>query len=81
MRKNILQRICELESVDISKTKLHMGIDDELGEPENFAAQVERVPETRLFTLLCSQGPEGLQLEGLSENNLSTYLTGFRFML
>ena len=33
MRKDVLQRICELESIDISKAELHMSIDNELGEP------------------------------------------------
>ena len=81
MRKDVLQRIRELESVDISKTKLHVSIDDELGEPENLATQVECVSETRLLTFLCSQGPKELRLEGPLENNLSTYLTGFKFIL
>ena len=60
MRKDVLQRICELESIDISKTKLHMSIDDELGESKNLATQVKGVSETRLLTLLCSQGPREL---------------------
>ena len=60
MRKNVLQRICELESVDISKTKLNMSIDNELGKPKNLATQVERVSETRLFTFLRSQSPKEL---------------------
>ena len=67
MRKDVLQRICKLESIDISKTELHMSIDDELGEPRNLAAQVKCVSETRLLTFLCSQGPKALRLEGLLE--------------
>lgn len=69
MRKNKLQRICELESIDISKTEMHMSIDDELGESKDFATQVEFVSKTGLLTLLCSQGPKILRLEGLLEIN------------
>jgi hypothetical protein len=83
MRKNILQRICELESIDISKTvsELHMSVDDEFDEPRNLATQVKCVSEMKLLTFLCSQGPKVLRLEGLLETNLWTYLTGFRFIL
>jgi len=58
MRKNILQRICELESIDVSETELHMSVDDELGEPKNLATQLKCISETRLLTFLCSQGPK-----------------------
>ena len=70
MREDILQRICELESIDISKTELHMSIDDELSEPKNFATQVKCVSKTRLLTFLCGQGPKVLRLEGLLETTL-----------
>ena len=81
MRKDVLQRICKLESIDISKTELHMSIDNELGEPKNLSTQVKRVSETRLLTLLCSQGPKVLRLKGAFGNKYLTYLTGFRFIL
>jgi hypothetical protein len=67
MRKDILQRICQPESVDISQMELHVSVDDELG---NLATQVKCVSETRLLTFLCSQGPKELQLEGLLETKL-----------
>ena len=67
MREDILQRICELERIDISKTKLHMSIDDELGKPKNLATQVKCISETRLLTLFCGQGPKEPRLEGLLE--------------
>ena len=67
MREDILQRICELESIDISKTELHMSIDDELSEPKNLATQMKCISETRLLTFLCSQGPKIQQLERLLE--------------
>lgn len=70
MRKDVLQRIFELESIDISKTELHISIHNELGEPKNLAAQVKRVSETRLLTLLCSQGPKVLRLKKALEINL-----------
>ena len=70
MREDILQRICELESIDISKTELHMSIDDKLGEPKNLATQVKCVSETRLLTFLCSQGPKVLRLEPSLKRNL-----------
>jgi hypothetical protein len=70
MRKYVLQRICELESIDISKTELYMSIDDELSEPKNLATQMKCVSETRLLTFLCSQCPKVLRLERLLETNL-----------
>jgi len=58
MCKDILQRICEPESIDIPKTELHMSVNDELGEPKNLATQVKCVFETRILTFLCSHGPK-----------------------
>ena len=36
MRKDILQRVGELEGVDVAQTVLHVSVDDELGETKNF---------------------------------------------
>jgi hypothetical protein len=66
VREDVLQRISELESVDISKTKLHMSVDNEFSEPKNLATQVKCVSETRLLTFLCGQSPKKLRLERVS---------------
>ena len=67
MRKNVLQRMCIEERINLSKTKVDMSIDDKFGKPKNLETQVKFVSETRLLTLLCSQGPKGLRSEGLLE--------------
>ena len=36
MREDILQRVGELEGVDVAQTVLHVSVDDELGETKNF---------------------------------------------
>lgn len=58
MCKDVLKGIGELERVNVSKTELDMGVDDKLGEAQNFSAQVEGISETRLFTFLRGEGPE-----------------------
>ena len=60
MRKDVLQCIRELESVDVSETVLDVGIDDELRETENFATQVESISEARLLALLRGESFDGL---------------------
>jgi hypothetical protein len=57
MRENILKGIRELEGVNVTKTVLDMGINDELRQAKNFSTQVERIPKARLLSLLRSQGP------------------------
>lgn len=44
--EGVLQSVGELEGVDVAKTVLDVGIDDELGEAEDFTTQVECVSES-----------------------------------
>ena len=45
VREDVLQGVGELERVDIAEAVLDMRVDDELGEAQDFAAQVEGVSE------------------------------------
>jgi hypothetical protein len=62
MCEDVLQCVRKLESIHVSETKLNMGIHDKLGESQNFAAQVEGIPETRLFPLLGRERLHRLQV-------------------
>ena len=42
---------------------LHVGVNDELGEPKDLSAEVERVAEPRLLSLLGRQRLHRLQVE------------------
>ena len=83
MGEDVLNRICELEGIDSSKSELHMGIDDELGETEDFTAQMEGISETRLLTLLRGQCSVRIALDRffLEPDTNGTYFTGFKLML
>lgn len=58
MRENILERISELECVDVTEAELNMSIHDELREAQNFTAQMESISEAGLLALLRCQGPK-----------------------
>ena len=57
MSEDILKGIRKWEGIHISESELDMRIDDELGQTQNFTAQVEGIPKTRLFPLLCCERP------------------------
>ena len=57
VRKDILEGICELEGVNITKPVLDMGINDKLRQAQNFSTEVESIPETRLLPLFRGQRP------------------------
>lgn len=57
MRKDVLQRISKLESVDVSKTELNVCIDNKFSETKDFSAKMEGISETRLLSLLSRQCP------------------------
>eukprot|EP00398_MALV-I-01_sp_L67-1_P000203 gene202-gene343 len=63
MREDILKTISKLESINVTKTVLNHGIDDQLTETENLTAKMESVTETRLLTFLGGQGLDRLQIE------------------
>ncbi len=50
--KDVLYSIGELECIDVSKAVLHMGINNKLGQPKDFTAQMEGISESRLLSLL-----------------------------
>ena len=59
MSKDILKSIGELEGIDVDETVLDVCVDDELGEAQDLAAQVEGVSrEAGLFALFGRERPE-----------------------
>ena len=58
MREDVLQSVSELEGVDVAEAVLDVSVDDELGEAQDFAAQVEGVSEPGLFALFGRESPE-----------------------
>lgn len=52
MREHVLKTISKLESVDITKSELNVGVNNELGETKDFSTKVESVTESRLLSLL-----------------------------
>jgi hypothetical protein len=67
MREDVLNCIRELERVDIPQTKLHMSVDDEFRQPQDFSAQMERIAETRLLSLLRGESLDWLEIHVLQE--------------
>ena len=67
MTEDVLQCIGQLERVDVAKTELHVRIDDQLRETEDFSAQVESISESRLLTLLRCQRLDRLQVHVVVE--------------
>ena len=60
--EDILQCIGQLERVDISETELHVRIDNQLRQTQNFSAQMEGVSETRLLSFLGGERLDRLQV-------------------
>ena len=58
MREDVLQGVGELERVNVAEAVLDVCVDDELGEAQNLAAQVEGVSEPGLLALFGREGPE-----------------------
>lgn len=58
MSKDVLERIGQLEGIDVTKAELNVGIDNKLSETKNFAAQVEGISKTRLLAFLGCEGPK-----------------------
>ena len=61
--KGVLESVCQLKCVRVRQAVLDVGIDDELGEPQNLSAQMERVSEPRLLSLFGRQRFDRLQVE------------------
>mmetsp|Transcript_38034 Transcript_38034/g.88955 ORF Transcript_38034/g.88955 Transcript_38034/m.88955 type:complete len:246 (-) Transcript_38034:1571-2308(-) len=60
---DVLQAIRQLVSIDVAQAELHVTVHDQLGQAHDLSAQVERIAEPGLLTLLCGQGLHWLQVE------------------
>ena len=58
-----LEAVGELERVDVAEAVLDVRVDDELGEAQDLAAQVEGVAEPRLLALLGRERLDRLEVE------------------
>lgn len=65
--EDVLQAVGELEGVDVVQAILHVRVDDEFGESQDLAAQVEGVAETRLLSLLGGERLHGFEIEVVVE--------------
>jgi hypothetical protein len=65
--KHVLQSIGELEGIDVTETELNMGVDNELGETQDFSTQMESVSEARLLPLLGGKSLDRLQVHVVIE--------------
>jgi hypothetical protein len=65
--EDVVNPVCELEGIDVPETILDMRIDNQLDEPQDFAHQMERVTEPRLFALLGGQRLDWFQVEVVVE--------------
>ena len=82
MCENVLQGVSQLEGIDITETQLDVCVNDELGEANNFTAEVEGVSESRFLSLFSGQSPGWNHVNNkVFRVWRETYLTGFRFML
>ena len=61
--ESILQTIRVLIGIDISKSELHMSINNELGETQYLSRQVECIAKSRLLSFLGGQSFGRLQVE------------------
>ena len=63
MRENVLQAICQLESLDVAESILYMRIDDQLDHSQDLTTQVESIAKSTLFSFLCCQCFHWFQIE------------------
>ena len=61
--EDVLKPVGQLESVDVVQSILYVRVDDEFRQTQDLTAQMERVTETRLFTLLGRQRPHRFQVK------------------
>jgi hypothetical protein len=62
-----LQTVGKLESIDITESILYVQIDDELRQSQNLTNEMERISETRLLSLFCSECLDWLQIHVVIE--------------
>ncbi len=63
MGEGVLQSISQLEGVHVVEPVLDMAVHQQLGHAQNLAAQMERVAESALLTLLRGERLHRLQVE------------------
>ena len=61
--ERVLQAVGQLVRIDVAQAELHVGVDHQLGQAQDLAAQVEGVAEAGLLALLGGQGLDRLQVE------------------
>lgn len=60
--KHVLQTICKLEGIHITKSELNVGVDNELGQSQNFSTKMEGVSESGSLSLFGRERLDGLQV-------------------
>ena len=60
--EEILQPVRKLESVDVTKSELDVGVDDELGQSQDFSTKVEGVSESGSLSLFGRESLDRLQV-------------------
>lgn len=65
MSEDILQSIGQLEGVDVPKAELDVSVHDQLGQSENFSAQMEGIAEAGFLAFLRRQRLYWLQVHVL----------------
>lgn len=73
--KRVLKAIGQLESVHVVQSVLDVTIHENLGQPQNFSAQVEGISESRLFSLLGGQSLHRLQVKIVIQMKVVQILT------
>jgi len=60
--KHVLQTICKLEGIHVTKSELNMRVDNELGQSKNFSTKMEGVSESGSLSLFGRQSLDRLQV-------------------
>jgi hypothetical protein len=68
MSEDVLQGVCELESVDIPKSELDVSVDNQFCETKDFSTKMESIAESRLLALLGRQSFDRLENNEMSED-------------
>lgn len=63
VRIHVLETIVELECIDVTQAVLHVAVDDELDNTEDFTAEVEGITETGFLALFGSQCLDWFKIE------------------
>ena len=61
------EQVAYLECVDVAKPVLHMAVNDQLRQPQNLPAQMERITKATLLSFLGGERFDRLQVEVVVE--------------